>query len=297
MKQEQRILLVDGNLLLFKSFYGGATKKQQFALSNSAGISTHAIHAFFNTLFAVFNEFEISHCFIAFDHGTKTNRHSLFPDYKAGRSKVDENLFVQMNEVRHLLDLMKFASISMPGFEGDDLIASMSRKLKQSTNSNILILSSDQDLLQLVDERVSIIYKPHNSKQYALKTHENFFELQGCLPQQIIEYKGLAGDSSDNLPGVIGIGAITAKKLLSDYSTLENIYENISNLSPKIQEKLQTSRSSAFLSRQLATLDSHVEINLNLSDLELHFNLTPGLEEKLDDLELMKLKSRFSRGY
>ncbi|MGY6172314.1 5'-3' exonuclease [Candidatus Mycoplasma pogonae] len=290
MKQNY-ILLVDGNLLMYKSFYSTYYQNPNNLLKNSQGIPTQGIHIFFTTLLSVIQNFNISHCFIAFDAGSQTSRHEFFADYKANRAKAPDDLFVQMEIVKKLLTLMNIKIMQQPLVEADDLIASLALKAKKDPENEIFILSADQDLLQLVQDNISIIYRPKNSYVYDLKTINNFYELHQIHPNQVIDYKAIAGDVSDNLPGVKGIGEKTAKKLLNEYPNLEAIYENLYQLSPKMQEKFLESKEVAFLCKKLATLNYHVVLDLEIKDLALDITLNQTLEAELNQLELNKIKT------
>lgn len=282
------ILLVDGNLLLFKSFYSTLFNKSEF--KNSKGLDNRTIHRFFSTLLNVIDNYKIKYIFIAFDAHAQTKRSKIYAEYKHGRTRPDPIIYQYKKHITNLLDKMKIKWLEKAGDEADDLIASINSKFINLDNKNFLILSDDQDLLQLVSKNTSIVYKNQKSKKFELKTNDNFADFFGFSPKQIIDFKAINGDSSDNLPGVKGIGKVGATKLIQKYNSLENIFDHINELSKSEIEKFSQSKDIAFLCKQLATLKTDIklsEIDLeNLKEFNL-FNLD--VEAYLEYLELSSI--------
>ncbi len=281
-----KLLLVDGNLLLFKSFF--ATLYSQNKLITSENIDTTATNTFILSLIKIFEMYKPSHCFIAFDAGKKTKRHEIYEQYKAGRAKVPVEIFEQKDIIIQILNAMNIKHMDMEGYEGDDLIASIATKF--SNNNEVLVWSDDQDLLQLIDNNVSIIVKDSKTKKFIIKDVHNFKDIHGFEHYQIPDFKGISGDSSDNLPGIKGIGPKGAIDLLNKYNTLENIYSHIDELTKVQQTKFLESKNMAFMCKNLAKLELFLDINIKLEDFEIEKNMNNKTVEILDKYELKTIK-------
>ncbi|MBD5423159.1 MAG: 5'-3' exonuclease [Mycoplasma sp.] len=256
----KKILLIDGNLLLFRSFYAGQTISKE--------LSNIGVHLFFNSFFEIFKSEDPTYVFFAFDAFGPTKRHEEFEQYKAGRIKAPKELYDQKEIICEILSTMKFKHFSKIGDEADDLIASISHKYKD--NNKISIFSEDKDLLQLIDDNVDVIVKNKNkniNSKYIKINNENFYGMFNFFPYQIIDFKGIAGDNSDNLPGIKGIGSKQAINLLNKYKTLEGIYENIDQLTKKQKELFLANKSESMLCKKLATLNKFVEIDFDLDEM------------------------------
>ena len=275
------ILLIDANLLLFKSFYA-ATKINP----NPNNLPTHL---FFITFLEILKAEKPDYVFFAFDGIGKTKRHEEFEGYKLGRTKAPDDLYKQKEIIRDILDVMNLKHLSKNGDEADDLIATLTNKYKD--NNRILILSEDKDLLQLVDKNVSIIQKNKSkiNERYKKINLDNFYEIYNFYPHQVIDYKGMAGDSSDNLPGIKGVGPKTSIQLLSKYNNLEGIYENLDNLSEKQKEIFLKNKEYAFMCKKLAKLNTSVDIDFDLESLKFNNNNFQN-EKMFNILENFKLK-------
>ncbi len=282
---KNKILLVDGNLLLFKSFF--ATQHSSNFLTKQ-GIETNAINTFILSLIKVINTYSPTHCFIAFDAGKKTKRHDVYGEYKAGRSKAPIEIFEQKKVIIDILNAMNIFHMDMEGYEGDDLIASMTTKF--SDNNIILVWSDDQDLLQLIDNNVGVIVKDFKSKKFVVKDINNFKHHYGFEHYQIPDFKGISGDSSDNLPGIKGIGPKGAIDLLNKYQTLENIYNNLDKLTKNQQNKFIESKEIAFMCKELAKLELFLDIKIQLEDFKITDLSNPKVDELLTKYELMTIK-------
>lgn len=283
---KNKLLLVDGNLLLFKSFF--ATYYNKHKLLTTTNIDTSAAHTFIMSLLNVMKITNPTHCLIAFDTGKKTKRHELYPEYKAGRAKVPIEIFEQKKIILEILNAMNIIHIDMIGYEGDDIIASVSTKF--SDENNIVVWSDDQDLLQLIDTNVSIIAKDSKTKKFIIKNIDNFEDLHGIKHYQIPDYKAIAGDLSDNLPGIKGIGAKGAKELLTKFETLENIYNNLNSLGEIQKLKLIESKDISFMCKKLAKLELLLNINIQLDDLKIINFINNKTINVLNKYELNKIK-------
>ena len=261
-----KLLLIDGNSVLFRAFY--ATSYGNI-MKTSKGVYTNAIYAFANMLNKAIKTIKPDYCAVAFDKGKHTFRHDIAPDYKAGRKETPEELIMQFPLVRDMLKAYNIPYLEYDTIEADDIIGSLAKKYDMET----CILSSDRDMLQLIDDTTSVYVMRKGMSDIAKMDETALKDEYGLKPYQIIDYKGLAGDKSDNIKGVEGVGDKTAVKLLNDYDTCEGIYDHIDEIKGKLQEKLIRDKDSCFLSKQLATIKTDVDIDKKLEDLKLDIDV------------------------
>ena len=274
-----KIILVDGNNLLFRSYY--ATAYNGNFMKNSKGFPTNALFGFANMMNKIILEEKPIYIIVAFDKG-KTFRHEKYKDYKAGRMEMPEELKLQFPKAKELLDLMGIKHYEIDNYEADDIIGTFSKYCEENDNYDGLIISSDKDLLQLVSNVVSI--KLLKSKDYIRYNKDSFYNEYNIYPINVIDLKSLMGDPSDNIPGVKGIGEKTALKLLQDYKTLDGVYKNIDNISGKLKEKLLNDKENAYMSYDLATIYREVPLEIGIDDIKYLGN-QKGLNEFYEDLE------------
>ena len=260
-----KLLLIDGNSVLFRAFY--ATSYGNI-MKTSKGVYTNAVYAFANMLNKAIKTIGPDYCAVAFDKGKHTFRHDLVPDYKAGRRETPEELVGQFQLVREMLEAYNIPYYEFDSIEADDIIGSLAKKYQIET----CVLSSDRDMLQLIDDTTSVYMMKKGMTDIAKMDEPALKEEYGLKPYQIIDYKGLAGDKSDNIKGVEGVGDKTAVKLLNDYDTCEGIYEHIDEIKGKLKEKLIKDKDSCFLSKRLATIKTDVDIEGELDDLKLNID-------------------------
>ncbi len=260
-----KLLLIDGNSVLFRAFY--ATYYGNM-MKTSKGVYTNAVYAFANMINKAIKTIAPDYCAVAFDKGKHTFRHDLVPDYKAGRRETPEELVPQFQLVREMLEAYDLPYFEFDSIEADDIIGSLAKKY----NIETCILSSDRDMLQLIDDTTSVYVMRKGMSDIAKMDEAALKDEYGLKPYQIIDYKGLAGDKSDNIKGVEGVGDKTAVRLLNDYDTCEGIYEHIDEIKGKLKEKLIRDKESCFISKQLATIKTDVDIEGDLDDLKLHIN-------------------------
>jgi len=259
----EKIILIDGNNLLFRSYY--ATAYTGNFMNNSKGFPTNALFGFTNMINKIVNEEKPTYMLVAFDKG-KTFRHDKYDNYKGGREKTPDELLKQFPKAKELLTCMGIKYYEIDNYEADDIIGTFSEYCNQDKNYQGLIISSDKDLLQLITDEVEI--KLLKTKDYIKYNRKSFIEEYGIEPIKMIDLKSLMGDPSDNIPGVKGVGEKTALKLLHDYGSLDGIYENISSLAPKLQEKLINDKENAYMSYDLATIYKQVPLEINLEDIK-----------------------------
>lgn len=255
----KKLLLIDGNSMLFRAYY--ATVYGQ-SMSTSSGIPTNAIYGFALMLQKALKDIEPEYVFVAFDSDKTTYRHQIYPEYKGTRSETPEDLKTQFPIIREYLDALHITHYEKSGLEADDIIGSIA---KQTRDYKIAILTSDKDLLQIVDDNTDVFLMQRGITEMARMDSEAVLEKYELTPKQIIDLKGLAGDSSDNIPGVTMVGDKTATRLLKEYKTIEGVYENIAKIKGKLQQNLINDKEKAYLSKKLAT----IIVDADLSDIDL----------------------------
>lgn len=273
-----KIVLVDGNNLLFRSYY--ATAYSGNFMNNSKGFPTNGLYGLVNMLNKIIKEERPEYMLVAFDKG-KTFRHDKYKEYKEGRIKMPEDLGKQFVVAKELLPKMGIKCFEIDNYEADDIIGSYA-KIISETNNEGLIVSSDKDLLQLIDKNNTV--KLLKSKDYIMMTEDEFKKEYGIEPVKMIDLKGLMGDSSDNIPGVKGIGEKTALKLLQTYGSIEGLYEHIDELKGSTKDKLVDGKDSAFMSKEIATIYKEVPLEYSLEDLKYE-GPTNELEAMYKELE------------
>jgi len=256
--------MVDGNNLLFRSYY--ATAYNGNFMKNSKGFPTNALFGFVNMINKIIQEEKPVYMIVAFDKG-KTFRHEKYDFYKGGRSETPDELKMQFPYAKEILTAMGIKYYEIDNYEADDIIGTFSKYCDMPGDDyEGLIVSSDKDLLQLISSQVEI--KLLKSKDYIRYNETNFKEEWGIDPVNIIDLKALMGDSSDNIPGVKGIGEKTALKLLKEYKTLNGIYENIDNIKGSLHDKLVSDKTNAYMSYEIATIYKDVPMEISIPDIK-----------------------------
>lgn len=284
---EKKLILIDGNNLMFRSYY--ATAYTGNMMKNSKGIPTNALFGFVSMLNKIISEENPSYMAVAFDIG-KNFRKEEYDFYKEGRIETPEELKLQMPLARQILDKMGIKYFELAPYEADDIVGTITKLTEADDNFASLIISSDKDLLQLISKETEV--KLLRQSGFTKYNEEKFIEDYGIKPIRMIDLKALMGDSSDNIPGVKGIGEKTALKLLQEYDSLENLYENIDEITGKVKEKLINDKQMAFISKKIATIYKDVPLNITLEDLKYEKNITQELIDLYKDLEFFSfLKS------
>lgn len=276
----EKIILVDGNNLLFRSYY--ATAYSGNFMKNSKGFPTNALYGFTNMINKIINEECPTYMIVAFDKG-KTFRHEKYEQYKDGRIEMPDELKVQFPLAKELLTNMGIKYYECDNYEADDIIGTFAKYCDEEEDFIGTIVSSDKDLLQLISHDVDI--KLLKQKDYIRYNEKSFKDAYGIEPINIIDLKALMGDSSDNIPGVKGIGEKTALKLLHDYKTLNGVYDNLDKLTPKMREKLENDKDNAYMSYDLATIYKEVPMEISIPDIKLKNKNSDKLNEMYKELE------------
>ncbi|MBO5183124.1 MAG: DNA polymerase I [Bacilli bacterium] len=276
----KNLILVDGNNLLFRSYY--ATAYNGNFMKNSKGFPTNALFGFTNMINKIITEEKPTHIIVAFDKG-KTFRHEKYSEYKGGRGETPIELKQQFPVAKQMLTYMGITYYEIDNYEADDIIGTFAKFCEEDDNFTGTIISSDKDLLQLISKTVDI--KLLKSKDYIRYNEKTFKEDYGIEPINVIDLKALMGDSSDNIPGVKGIGEKTALKLLGQYKTLDGIYENIENISKSTKTKLINDKKNAYMSYEIATIYKEVPLKINIEDLIYKGKDNEKLNKLYEDLE------------
>ena len=283
----KRILVADGNSIINRAYYG------MRPLTTKSGKSTHAVYGMINIIQKQIQALSPDYVAVAFDLKAPTFRHEMFPEYKAGRSPTPEDLKAQFPDAKECLRMMGIHVLELEGYEADDIQGTIAKMAHGEEDTESYVLSGDRDLLQLIDDKVTVLLLT-NSETKAMK-REQFTEEYGITPEQFVDMKALMGDSSDNIPGVAGIGKKTAATLISSFGTLEGIYESIDDkaITKGVREKLLRDKENAFLSRTLARINTESPIGLGLEDLRMGELDRAGLFAKFSELELSSMITRF----
>lgn len=258
----KKIVLVDGNNLLFRSYY--ATAYTGNIMRNKEGFPTNGVYGFVNMINKIISEEKPEYMMVAFDIG-KTFRHEKYERYKDGRRETPDDLKVQFPVAKKILTAMGIKYLECAGYEADDIIGTISMWCEKDPEYEALIVSSDKDLLQLISDET--VVKLLKTKDYIWMDKKTFNDTYGFDPIHMIDLKALMGDSSDNIPGVKGIGEKGAIKLVSEYKTIDNIYENIDKIKGAMQIKLIDGKEDAYYSKDLVTIYREVPLNVTFDDL------------------------------
>ncbi len=276
-----KLLLIDGNNILFRAFYAIRL------LTNKKGQFTNALTGFMNTYLRVIKEEQPDLIAAAFDTHAPTFRHEMYDGYKGTRSKAPDELIQQMPVIRELLTALGVAIIEKDGYEADDIIGTLSRAAAEQ-GLDCVIMTGDRDSFQLIGDKVTVRYP--STKGDVMYTPEKIAEVYGVTPREMLEVKALMGDSSDNIPGVAGIGEKTALSLIGKYHTVEYIYDNLDNLeiTNGVRTKLQNGRESAALSHKLAEIQLHAPVSERMEDYRPR-EATARAAEILTEMEMFSI--------
>ena len=284
-KQQKRLFIIDGYATLYRAHYALIRNP----LTNTAGTPTSAVFGFANQVFQLIDDEKPDYLVAAFDSKGKNFRHELYTDYKANRSEMPDEIQTQLPYLWELLEAMNIPILRVGGVEADDIIGTVA-KMCDNENLQCNIVSGDKDFMQLINDK-TFLYAPQARKRAKeIFDKKKVLEKWGVGPEHIIDLLGLMGDSSDNVPGVQGVGPKTAQKLIQDFGSIENIYEEIDSISnEKMREKLLNSKDNALLSKQLVTILTDVKIDATIDDFEKREMNSSKLEDIFKELEFSGL--------
>lgn len=286
------LYLIDGHALAYRAYFA-LSAGDPTRWKTASGEPTAGIYGFASVLLRLLEQDKPDYMVVAFDVG-KTFRHKIYPEYKGTRAKMPEDLRPQIKRIREMVDCFNLPRIEMEGFEADDVLGSLAR-IASEQGLGVKIITGDRDLLQLVDERV-IVNLPGRSMSDARDYYfADVVKKLGVRPDQVVDMKALMGDSSDNIPGVYGIGTKTAQKLLTQYDTLDNIYAHLDEIPGRFQTKLATDKKAAYLSRDLARIHTDLDVSLDLEHARADQLDVPAVTDLFRELEFHSLINRLNK--
>lgn len=282
-----KLVLVDGNSIAYRAFFALPL------LNNEKGIYTNAVYGFTNMLFKIIEDEKPTHLLVAFDAGKTTFRHETYKEYKGGREKTPPELSEQMPFIHEVLDQMGIKRYQKENYEADDIIGTLSRQAG-GNGWQVKIVTGDKDLLQLVDDSVIVSLTRKGISDVEDYDRDKVYERYEMDPKKIIDLKGLMGDSSDNIPGVPGVGEKTGIKLLKQFASLEAIYDDIGEVSgKKLKEKLESHKEQAEMSKKLATINLDAPLgDLKIDETSYEHEITDKVAELFKELEFNSLLER-----
>lgn len=276
----KKVILVDGNNLMFRSFY--ATLYSGSMMTNKEGFPTNALYGFVNMMHKIIDEEKPEYIMVAFDIG-KTFRHEKYDYYKGKRDETPDDLKKQFPIAKKILTAQGIKYFELQGYEADDIIGTFAKKVDENDDFTATIISSDKDLLQLISDDVEVkLLKP---KDYIRMNKQVFFDTYGLEPIKMIDLKSLMGDASDNIPGVKGIGEKTAIKLLQQYGSLDGVYNNLDNIKGAVHDKLANDKDNAYMSYDIATIYREVPIDTDFNNIKYTGEATEDLINIYNDLD------------
>lgn len=279
-------MLVDGMALLFRGFF--ATAFRGNFMKTSQGIPTNGVFQFLRYFLDATETFQPTHVICCWDMGSKTFRTDLYEGYKANREAPPEELIPQFDLVKEVVSAFNIPNIGLENYEADDCIGTLARAY--GSDHDILILTGDLDMLQLVDDNVEVAIMRKGIGNYEIFNKDNFYDKKGIHPGQIVDLKGLMGDTADNYPGIKGIGEKTGVKLLQEYETVEQILENIDQLTKTMQNRIKVDMNMLHVSRELAKIKCDIPVTCSIENSLWDYDEVQ-VEEKLLELEFKTLQT------
>jgi DNA polymerase-1 len=289
MNTPEKFFVFDISALIYKAYFAMSNNP----MKTSKGINVSTVHGVANQVLAVITKEKPDYLAIAYDTKEPTFRHVKYPEYKAQRAEMPEELVAQIPLVKRMITAMSMPSLEMPGWEADDIIGTILEKIK-GKNIHLYIVSGDKDFMQLINDQCSL-YTIKKGQETEILSYEGVKNKFNCKPEQVVDVLAMMGDASDNVPGIAGVGEKTALKFIELYGSLENLYNNVGDVKGKLQEKIINSKDLAFLSRDLVTIRRDCPIELNWKDLKFHTeNITsnPDVFAICKELEFSNLGER-----
>src|SRR3989344_3615089 len=284
----EKFILIDGNAIVHRAYH------VMPPLTRSDGTPTGAVQGFFSMIIKMIAELAPAHIAIAFDSPSPNFRKELFAQYQSQRPAMESDLSPQFGIIQGILRSAKISVYAVDGLEADDIIGTISEKAKKKGHE-VYILTGDRDMLQLVNHKTKVLAPIKGISEMVLFDEEKVKEKYGIDPSQFVELKALMGDSSDNYPGVSGIGPKTASNLINEFGSVENIYRNMAKIkakNPKLAQKLKEGRENAKLAYQLATILTNAPFKYDFSDCSLKNLNVPEFKKALEDYDFKTLPKR-----
>jgi DNA polymerase-1 len=285
MPQKKKLVLIDGHSLAYRAFHALPED-----MRTSQGELTNAVYGFTSMLLNVLRDEKPTHIAVAFDKGL-TFRHEIYAAYKAHRTKMPDEMCVQMDRIREVVQTMGIPIFEQEGYEADDLLGTLARQAEER-DIDTLVVTGDTDLLQLVDDHTRVLTSRWHFSDTVIYDTQGVQQKYGLAPTQLADFKGIVGDKSDNIPGVRGVGEKTATQLLQQYGTLEGVYEHLGEVESRFRSKLESQRDTAFLSRRLGIIKHDAPVELDLDACRVHsFDREP----VMDLFRELEFRSLFER--
>ncbi|MEW9675487.1 DNA polymerase I [Lentibacillus sp. L22] len=283
-----KLVLIDGNSIIYRAFFALPL------LNNDKGVYTNAVYGFTTMLLKILDEEKPTHILVAFDAGKTTFRHETYKEYKGGRQKTPPELSEQFPVLKELLDAFQIPHYQLDQYEADDIIGTLSKKGNEK-DWEVTVISGDKDLLQLVSDHITVNLTRKGISEVESYTPKFMMEKMEIKPEQIIDLKALMGDSSDNIPGVPGVGQKTATKLIKQYQTLDGVYAHMDEISgKKLKENLSNHKDEAFMSKDLVTINRDSPIEVTVDDITYHGYEQGKVTAVFKDLGFQSLLNRVS---
>lgn len=279
----EKLILIDGNAIIHRAFHALPPFK------TSKGLLVNAIYGFASMLLNILNHEKPNYIAVSFDLKGPTFRHAEYKEYKATRVKAPDELYEQIPYIKNLVRAFNIPIYEIEGFEADDVLGTLAKQAEKNPGLISYIVTGDMDTLQLVTEKTKILAPFKGFNEVIIYDTAKVLGKYGLKPSQIPDMKGLCGDNSDNIKGVAGIGPKTAKTLLQKYGTIENIYENLTDISKSVAAKLEKDKENAFFSKHLATIITETPVTLNLENCQAHHYDKEKLVELFEELEFKSL--------
>ncbi len=260
----KKIILIDGNAVIHRAFHAIPPFK------TSTGEQVNAVYGFSSILLNLLNYNTPDYIAVSFDLKGPTFRHEEYKEYKATRKKAPDELYSQIPRIKSVVKAFEIPIYEIEGFEADDVLGTLAKQIEKEEDIKTYIFTGDMDAVQLVNEKTVVLSPARGSKEPIVYDVQRVLSKYGLKPSQIPDMKGLQGDSSDNIKGVAGVGAKTAKVLLQKYGNIENIYDHLDEITGRVHENLKNDKENAFFSRKLATIVTNVPIELDLEGCHTH---------------------------
>ncbi|MBS6063323.1 MAG: DNA polymerase I [Peptostreptococcaceae bacterium] len=284
---ENLVIIIDGNSLMNRAFYALPE------MTDKKGRHTNALYGFANIIFKILKEYTPTHFAVAFDLKAPTFRHKMYDGYKAGRKKMPDELAEQIEPLKQMIDFFGINRLEMEGFEADDILGVVAKKAGES-GLKTYIITGDKDSFQLATDNVSILFTKKGISEIEVVDKQKMLDDYGITPTEFIDLKALMGDSSDNIPGVAGIGEKTGLKLIQEYKSIENIYKHIDEIKGAVQKKLIADEESAYMSKKLATIHSDLPVDFETEEILYNGLDTKNLTEFFQQRDMVSLVKRLS---
>jgi DNA polymerase I len=291
MHYMSKLLVIDGHAVIHRAYHS-------IPKLNSNGQPVNALYGFYSMLISAIFQIKPKYLIVCLDSPGPTFRQSEFVGYRAKRKAPDRDLVSQLPLLKSTLEESGINTFAMGGFEADDLIATVVKKAsKKKDLKEIIIITGDKDLMQLVDDKTSLLMPIRGLSQTATIKPQDVFERLGVHPDQVVDLKALMGDSSDNYPGVAGVGPKAATELLSSYKNLDNVYSNLSQIKDSLRDKLSKEKDNAYLSQKLAILIDNIPIKVKLADSSWNQEIITNLKTLFKRYNFKSLLGRLDQRY